>query len=54
MEQLGVWFISIFGGVLGGAIGFALIAACAVLLGLPFVLMHNQSKQTNEGHHWSD
>jgi hypothetical protein len=54
MEQLGLWFVSIFGGVFGGAIGFLLIAGCALFLGLPFVLMNLQSQNSNHVRHWSD
>jgi hypothetical protein len=43
MSEFGVWLAALFTGVLGGAIGFIVIAFVAIILALPFLLMNRRS-----------
>lgn len=48
MVDFGLSLAVIFGGVFGGAIGFVLIAATAVLLTLPYLMMNRPLKGREE------
>lgn len=44
MVEFGLALLAIFSGVLGAAIGFFLIAATALLLALPYIMMNRPQK----------
>lgn len=44
MAEFGMWLATIFGGVIGGAIGFLLIAFVAMVLAVPYLMMTRPPK----------